>query len=59
MSEITVFANFDQAQNIIIQFSLIETIGNVNEETITKYTEEQYERDRLEGEPSQGKQSRF
>ena len=32
-----------------------ETIGNVNEETITKYIEGQYERDRLEGEPSQRK----
>jgi len=32
-----------------------ETIGNVNEETIKKYIEEQYERDRLEGEISQGK----
>lgn len=29
-----------------------ETIGNVNEETIKKYIDEQYERDRLEGEPS-------
>ena len=29
-----------------------ETVGNVNEETITKYIKEQYERDRLEGEPS-------
>ena len=29
-----------------------ETVGNVNEETITKYIREQYERDRLEGEPS-------
>ena len=28
-----------------------ETIGNVNEATITKYIAEQYERDRLEGEP--------
>ena len=27
-----------------------ETIGNVNEETIKKYIEEQYENDRLEGE---------
>ena len=29
-----------------------ETIGNVNEATIKKYIDEQYERDRLEGEPS-------
>lgn len=29
-----------------------ETIGNVNEETIKKYISEQYERDRLEGEPT-------
>ena len=29
-----------------------ETVGNVNEETIKRYIEEQYERDRLEGEPS-------
>lgn len=39
-----------------------ETIGNVNEATITKYIEEQYERDRLEGETDKGqvsKQSRF
>ena len=28
-----------------------ETVGNVNEETITKYIKGQYERDRLEGEP--------
>ena len=28
-----------------------ETIGNVNEATITKYIAEQYERDRLEGDP--------
>lgn len=28
-----------------------ETVGNVNEETIIKYIAEQYERDRLEGEP--------
>ena len=28
------------------------TVGNVNEETIKRYIEEQYERDRLEGEPS-------
>ena len=29
-----------------------ETIGNVNEATIKKYIDEQYERDRREGEPS-------
>ena len=29
-----------------------ETIDNVNEATIKKYINEQYERDRLEGEPS-------
>lgn len=29
-----------------------ETIGNVDETTIKKYIENQYERDRLEGEPS-------
>ena len=29
-----------------------ETVGNVNEATIMKYIKEQYERDRLEGEPS-------
>ena len=29
-----------------------ETIGNVNEATIKKYIDEQYKRDRLEGEPS-------
>ncbi len=29
-----------------------ETIGNVDEATITKYIAEQYERDRLEGETS-------
>ena len=29
-----------------------ETVGNVNEETIVKYIAEQYERDRLEGEPN-------
>ena len=29
-----------------------ETISNVNEATIKKYIDEQYERDRLEGEPS-------
>ena len=29
-----------------------ETIGNVNEATIKKYIEEQYERDRLEGDSS-------
>ena len=29
-----------------------ETVGNVNEETIVKYKAEQYERDRLEGEPN-------
>ena len=28
-----------------------ETMGNVNEETIKKYIAEQYERDRLEGDP--------
>ena len=28
-----------------------ETIGNVNETTIKKYIEEQYQRDRLEGDP--------
>ena len=28
-----------------------ETVGNVNEETIKKYIAEQYERDRLEGDP--------
>lgn len=28
-----------------------EIVGNVNEETITKYIEEQYERNRLEGLP--------
>ena len=28
-----------------------ETIGNVNEETIKQYIAEQYEQDRLEGEP--------
>ena len=28
-----------------------ETVGNVNEETIMKYIAEQYERDRLEGDP--------
>ena len=28
-----------------------ETVGNVNEETIKKYIGEQYERDRMEGEP--------
>ena len=27
-----------------------ETVGNVNEETIKQYIQEQYERDRLEGE---------
>ena len=26
-----------------------ETVGNVNEETIKQYIQEQYERDRLEG----------
>ena len=31
-----------------------ETIGNVNEETIKKYIEEQYARDRIEGESSDG-----
>ena len=29
-----------------------ETVGNVNEDTIKKYITEQYERDRLEGDPS-------
>lgn len=29
-----------------------ETVGNVNEETIIKYIAEQYERNRLEGEPN-------
>lgn len=28
----------------------VETVGNVNEATIKKYIEEQYERDRMEGE---------
>lgn len=29
-----------------------ETVGNVNKETIKKYIEEQYERDRIEGDSS-------
>lgn len=29
-----------------------ETVGNVNEATIKKYIEDQYERDRLEGDPA-------
>ena len=37
-----------------------ETVGNVNEETIKKYIEDQYLRDRLEGDPEkQSDISRF
>lgn len=33
-----------------VRDSYCKTVGNVNEATITKYIDEQYESDRLEGE---------
>ena len=39
-------------RNFWVRGYYCETVGNVNEETIVKYIAEQYERDRLEGEPN-------